>query len=51
MITGEPLARNTPEDPTTVVASTQEVNGLATSSRFSFPPYPVTLLRLTGAIS
>jgi alpha-L-arabinofuranosidase len=51
VITGDPLARNTLENPTAVVPSTQEVPGLTTSSRFSFPPYSVTVLRVTGGIS
>jgi hypothetical protein len=29
----------------------QEVSGLTTSSRFGFPPYSVTVLRVTGGIS
>ena len=48
MLTGEPLARNSLEDPPAVVPTTKEVTGLTTSSRFSFPAYSVTVLKVTG---
>jgi alpha-L-arabinofuranosidase len=48
VLRGDPLGRNSLEDPTNVVPTSREVTGLTTSSRFSFAPYSVTVLRVTG---
>jgi alpha-L-arabinofuranosidase len=47
-LTGDPSARNTLADPTAVAPSTRELTGVTASTRFTFPPYSVTVLRITG---
>jgi alpha-L-arabinofuranosidase len=47
-LTGDPAAGNTLANPAAVVPTTREITGVTASSRYSFPPNSVTVLRVTG---
>ena len=48
MLTGDPSARNTLNQPGALVPVTEQITGLGLSTRLSIPANSVTVLRVTG---
>jgi alpha-L-arabinofuranosidase len=49
VLTGDPSARNTLDEPDAIAPTTREVSGLGTSTKLLLPPSSVTVLRVTGS--